>query len=185
MNLGDILSAAMCLALPLAGAAGVLVLGSGSKAGVYIYRTRKPGALFGWPVVGRHVAYVGQTKSFGHRHRQHTGTPRPWDPYARTGQPWSDLNPVCYRIPLPPWRWLLLLVEWMLIKTLLPVYNIKHNKTNPRKITAYRALQMRATRDKARMFGRAWWLARTVAALRWYHYVATVVLVAGVWGWAA
>jgi hypothetical protein len=172
-----------CLAIPAGLVAGVLVYGSNSRAGVYVYRTRKPGAPFGLPIIGRHFAYVGQSKRLDIRHRQHSGKPLPWDRYASTGQPWSDLNPVCYRLRLPPWRWLLLLVEALLIGLLWPVYNIKLNKHNPRRITAYRAIQMRATRDAlARHAGPTQLLARTIAALRWYHFAGMATLVAVGWG---
>ena len=186
MNATDALSAATCLVVPAGMVATVLVLGSGSKAGVYLYRTRKPGALLGWPVIGRHTAYVGQTKSFGHRHRQHTGRPIANDPYARAGAMWCDLAPRCYRIPLPPWRWLLLLVEWLMIKIMFPVYNVKHNKANPRRISQFRALQQRRSRDLQAHRGIVLGVGvRLVAALRWYHLVGSVVLVSVSVGWLA
>jgi hypothetical protein len=186
MSFLDWLDVSWCLLAPGAFVALVLFLGSGSKAGVYIYRTRKPGALLGWPVIGRHTAYVGQTKSFGHRHRQHIGKPLPHDPYASTGKPWADLGPRCYRIPLPAWRWLLWLVEWILIKMLLPVYNINHNKSNPRRITQYRAIHMRRTRDLQGQRGIVLGVGvRLLTALRWYHFVGSVALAAGMAGWLA
>jgi hypothetical protein len=181
----DWLNTLWCLTAPGAFVALVLFIGGGSKAGVYIYRTRKPGALLGWPVIGRHTAYVGQTKSFGHRHRQHIGRPLPYDPYASTGQPWSDLQPRCYRVPLPPWRWLLLLVEWAVVMVAFPVYNVRpRHPFNPRRITQYRAIQMRRSRDEQASLPLGV-LRRLVTALRWYHFVGSVALAAGMAGWLA
>lgn len=182
----DILTVAGTLVGVPAGLAGLaLLLGRNSRGGVYVWRTRKPGALLGWPLIGRHTAYVGQTKSFAHRKRQHLGRPIPNDPYASTGAAWSDLSPRCYEIPLPTLRPLLLLAEWILSAVLLPVYNVKPRiPWNPRRISRYRALQMRATRDsRARRPHGLALAARLVGALRWYHLVGTVVLLSVGAGW--
>jgi hypothetical protein len=184
VNAGDILNGLSCLTIPGAIVGGLLWLGSGSKGGVYVWRTRKPHAILGLPVIGRHVAYVGQTKSFAHRERQHLGRPIANDPYARTGAAWCDLSPRCYRIPLPTWRWLLLLVEALLITVLMPVYNVKLNKHNPRRITAFRALQMRAQRDRNAMRPSVLrYVAMMIGAIRWYHAVGSIALVAVGIGW--
>lgn len=106
------------------------------RGGVYIYRTNKPGAIFGWPIFGRHFGYVGETVSFAHRHKQHLDK-----------QPWSDLRPHCYRIPLPGWKWLLHAVETLLILVLMPVYNHKKNLWNPRRIPLDTARLLRRERD--------------------------------------
>jgi hypothetical protein len=176
------MEALLCLAVPALLTAAVLIGGVGSRSGVYVWRTRKPGAILGWPILGRHTAYVGQSSSFAHRRRQHLGKPAPWDAYATTGQPWADLSPRCYEIPLPPWKWLRLLVEWALIKVLFPVYNVKHNKANPRRISQPRAIQMRMQRERAGSgsFGLG---VRMVGALRWYHFAGTAALCAGCVGW--
>jgi hypothetical protein len=172
------MEALLCLAVPALLTAAVLIGGVGSKSGVYVWRTRKPGAWFGWPIVGRHTAYVGQTSSFAHRRRQHLGTPAPWDAYATRGQPWSDLSPRCYEIPLAPWKWWRKLVEYVLTKILLPVYPVQYNKWNPRRISQPRAIQMRMQRERAGTgsFGLG---VRVIGALRWYHFAGTVALGAG------
>lgn len=138
--------------------------------GVYVYRCRKPGAIFGWPLIGRHFAYVGETTSFHHRHLQHTvGGGR----YGHHAQPWADLDPVCVlRIPLPPWKWLLHLVETLFILLLWPVYNHKKNLWNPRRIPLQVAKAMRAVRDGHRR-GRTFF--RVLLGLR---LLAAIVLVA-------
>lgn len=184
--MNDLLGAlGLVLGVPASVTGLMLLLGRGSRGGVYIWRTRKPGALLGWPVIGRHFAYVGQTKSFAHRKRQHLGRPIPNDPYASTGAPWCDLAPRCYEIPLPNFRPILLLAEWILSAVLLPVYNVKPKiPWNPRRISRYRAIQMRATRDSRSRRPHAVALAaRLVGALRWYHLVGTVVLVSVGVGW--
>ena len=106
------------------------------KGGVYIYRVRKPSAILGWPIIGRHFGYVGETVSFWHRDRQH-----------KESQPWSDLNPKCYRIPLPGWKPLLLTVETLVILLVWPVYNHKKNLWNPRRIPLSAARRQREARD--------------------------------------
>jgi hypothetical protein len=174
----------ICPALALVAVAGLLIGGIGSRSGVYVWRTRKPGAVLGWPLIGRHTAYVGQSSSFAHRRRQHLGTPAPWDVYATRGKPWADLSPRCYEIPLAPWKWWRVLVEYFLIKILFPVYNVKHNKHNPRRISQPRAVQMRVQREHAGTgsFGIG---MRMVGALRWYHGVGVLLLGAGCVGWLA
>ncbi len=113
---------------------------------MYAYRTRRPSGL------GRHWGYVGQTSSFWHRHRQHCGletlTAGDWPP--RSGQPWADLDPRCYRIPLPNWKWLRLTVETLLIAVLWPVYNVQKNRWNPRRITPAHARAQRFDRNAGR-----------------------------------
>lgn len=109
------------------------------KGGVYVYRTRKPGARYNLPILSRHFGYVGQTSSFWHRHRQHSET-----------KPWADLDPRCYRIGLPRWKWLRLTVEALLIWTLLPVYNVQRNRANPRRITPVEARRHRYLRNNGR-----------------------------------
>lgn len=106
------------------------------RGGVYLYRTRKPAALFNLPLLSRHWAYVGQTSSFWHRHRQHGET-----------QPWSNLDPKCYRIPLPDWRWLRLVIEQAMICLVWPVYNHSGNLWNPRRIPLSMAKRQRYARD--------------------------------------
>lgn len=109
------------------------------SGGAYAYRTRKPGARYNLPILSRHFAYVGQTSSFWHRHRQHS-----------EGKPWADLDPACYRIPLPDWKWLRLVVEQLLIWALWPVYNVQGNRWNPRRITPIEARRQRMVRNRGR-----------------------------------
>jgi hypothetical protein len=174
---------ATVLGVPAGLVALALLFGRGSRGGVYVWRTRKPGALLGWPIIGRHFAYVGETSSFKHRERQHLGRPIPNDPYASTGAAWCDLAPRCYRIPLRG-KWLRKIAEPLLVWTLFPVYNVQFNKHNPRRISRYRAIQMRATRDsRARRPHAIALAARLVGALRWYHFVGSVVLASVGIGW--
>lgn len=106
--------------------------------GVYVYRCRKPGAVLGWPIIGRHFAYVGETTSFFHRHGQHMDQ-----------QPWADLEPRCVaRIPLPRYKPLMRFVETVLILLLWPVYNHSKNLWNPRRIDRRGAKLMRQMRDR-------------------------------------
>lgn len=97
---------------------------------------------------GRHFAYVGETTSFYHRHRQHTGNGGTTDRFITDAAPWSDLDPVCVaRLPLPRWKWLLRSVETLMILALAPVYNDRKNHHNPRRIARPTALRQRLTRD--------------------------------------
>lgn len=134
------------------------------QSGCYVWRTRKPHAFLGismrWllPVAvliglalwvtdqpwwlaliilffgGRHFAYCGETSSRYHRDRQHRyggGT------YGHTAKMWADLDPKVYPLPclLPWWAPGRKTQEWLYIKLLLPVYNVQHNRTNPRRIS--------------------------------------------------
>lgn len=118
------------------------------RGGVYLYRTRKPGARFNIPILSRHFGYAGETNSFHHRHLQHTvggGT------YQVKAKDWADLDPVCVlRIPLPDWRWLRLSVETVVIACTWPVYNHAKNRWNPRRIPLSVAHRQRLTRDRGR-----------------------------------
>lgn len=115
------------------------------RGGVYVYRTRKPGARYNIPVLSRHVGYVGQSNNFRRRHEQHVNG---GGEYNSIPKPWADLDPVCYRIGLPDWKWLRLTVEALLIWTLFPVYNVQRNRANPRRITPAEARHHRAVRDR-------------------------------------
>lgn len=145
-----------------------------SKSGVYIYRTRKPGAIFGLPIIGRHFAYVGETISFYHRGKQHL---LGGGAYSVTQKSWSDLDPKCYYIPLLPWKWLLRAVETITIGLTWPVYNIQKNRWNPRRITPQRARAQRDARDAKS------WTWRFVTALRPVHTVAIMAIGYGSYMW--
>lgn len=114
---------------------------------VYAYRTRKPGAVLGLPVLGRHFAYVGQTRNPKARHREHLeGGGR----YGCVPKDWADLDPkryVLFRMRHCP-QWVLDLAEWLMIQLLLPVYNVQHNRANPRRIRPEVAKRQRAQRDR-------------------------------------
>lgn len=113
---------------------------------VYVYRTRKPGALLGLPLLGRHTAYVGQTRNLSARHQEHmNGGGR----YGQEAKPWADLSPrryVVFRMRHCP-QWVLNTVEVALIRLLCPVYNVAHNRGNPRRITPRRAKRQRLSRN--------------------------------------
>ena len=101
---------------------------------LYLYRTRRPSGF------GQHIGYIGVTNSPHYRDVQH-----------RAYQPWSDLIACRYVIPLGrvP-RFLACFLEALLIQLVLPVYNVQHNRGNPRRIKPWKA---RAQRD-ARYYGR-------------------------------
>ena len=110
-----------------------------AKGGCYLIRAKKPGAYFGWPVISRHVAYIGETTSYYHRRNQHFYGDTRW---GHAPQPWSDLEPKFYRLPTALWRykWARLLQETMWIWLLCPVYNVKQQPPwNIRRITKAKA----------------------------------------------
>lgn len=113
---------------------------------IYVYRTRKPGAVFGVPVLGRHTAYVGQTRNLPARHAEHLhGGGR----YGQPAKPWADLKPrryVVLRMKRCP-QWVLNVVEHLAIRLLLPVYNVQHNRGNPRRITPPAARRQHSVRE--------------------------------------
>lgn len=115
------------------------------NSGVYVYRTRKPAARLRIPFLSYHFAYVGETKSFHHRHMQHVAGGGRFNSEQRS---WADLEPrVWLRISLPPWKWLLRSVETLVILLLWPVYNVSKNRWNPRRIQPASALWQRQCRD--------------------------------------
>lgn len=142
-------------------------------SGVYIIRTRKPHAPIGFPLIGRHVGYVGQTNSFGHRIPQHLyggGT------YMAKPKPWADLAPKASYIHLPNWKALRLAVELVLIWVLCPVYNVQRQPVwNLRRIRPRAATRHRALRDRAPMG----WMWPLLA--RWAVYVALGAVAWAVW----
>lgn len=135
--------------------------------GVYAYRARKPNARFRIPILSYHWAYVGETTSFYHRHRQHMGLIEGGRNTGRVHihmpKPWTDLEPyVAFRIGLPQWKWLLRSVETLVIMLLWPVYNDRKNHWNPRRITLPHATAQRARRAAGRtsdflVFRALWW----------------------------
>lgn len=133
-----------------------------SRGGLYLWRTRKPWAVFGLPIIGRHFGYGGRTSSFYHREGQHLGQERNGGSAkmkdASKEASWSDLSPKCYRIPFPdwmsatPWRRKNLVepLETVLIALTCPVYNVDQQPPwNLRKIDRKTAAKQRAYRDAA------------------------------------
>jgi hypothetical protein len=114
------------------------------KGGVYAYRTRKPGAHLRLPLLSYHWGYVGRTNSFRHRDLQHL---RGGGQFNAEAKPWADLEPRCYRLRLPNWRWLQATVEALVIWALWPVYNVSLNRHNPRRIPLKTARWQRRQRD--------------------------------------
>lgn len=121
-----------------------------SGQGVYLFRTRKPHAPFGLPLLGRHNGYVGQTNSYAHRYEQHVkGGGR----YRVRAKEWADLDPHFYRIlPLPRWLfictpWVVNILEALCILVLMPVYNDRLNGWNLRRISIKRQRAHRFMRD--------------------------------------
>lgn len=117
-------------------------------AGVYVFRTRRPGLFGHVPILGRHFAYVGESRHVRSRWSQHViGSVR----YNMLPKPWTDLKPSWYFIPIPfaP-KWLLLSIETALIALLWPVYNYQKNLWNPRRIPLRSAQRQRGSRDVVR-----------------------------------
>jgi hypothetical protein len=144
-------------------------------AGVYVFRTRRPGVLgtmpaglmpaavliggftswvlgYAWWVAllgllfcSRHTAYVGESTAVRLRKRAHLEGSVKWNAPAK---PWSDLEPSWYFIPLPgaP-KFVLRAVETLLIALLWPVYNHAKNLWNPRRIPLSAAKRQRNHRD--------------------------------------
>lgn len=154
------------------------------RRGVYVWRTKKPHAPIGLPIIGRHTAYVGQSSSHRHRERQHLGLD------IRYGAPaasWSDLEPKRYTlwVLFPGWRRARLAQEWLWIKLLMPVYNDQHNRWNPRRISRRQARAQREARD-ARRSGRRplsnWAVDMLLTSVR---LIIVATLLAGWIGWRA
>lgn len=134
------------------------------NGGVYVYRARKPAARLRIPILSWHCAYVGETTSFHHRHLQHVTGP--------AQRPWADRDPyVWLRIPLPPWKWLLLTVETLVILALWPAYNHAKNGWNPRRVSLRDQQWQRTMRDCA-----GWCVNWT-----WAHSLALAAVAFGVW----
>jgi len=144
-------------------------------AGVYVFRTRRPGIIGrmpmwlpvaagllswplllmlgypGWPallvllILPRHFAYVGESNAVRLRKKAHLEGSLKYDTPPK---PWADLDPSWYFIPLPgaP-KAILRLVEAIVIQLLWPVYNHQKNLTNPRRIPLSAAKRQRGQRD--------------------------------------
>jgi hypothetical protein len=114
-------------------------------AGVYVFRTRRPGLLGRIPFFGRHFAYVGESNAVQLRKDAHLlGGGK----YRAVPKHWADLKPTHYVIPLPGapkhvLRW----IETLVILLCWPVYNDAKNKWNPRRIPLSSARRQRGQRD--------------------------------------
>jgi hypothetical protein len=155
--------------------AGVLALFTalGARPARKWYRKckRRRGGVYLWRVdhhlnrARRVTGYVGETVSFFFRAKQHMGVSRfdpvtgqavkgrgPGVPMVKVpAQPWSDLNPVMYKVIKLPWwlcwKWVLRPLETLVILCTWPVYNDAKNHWNPRRIPKGLAQAQRATRD--------------------------------------
>jgi len=148
------------------GAGAVLFIAQRPLARWYRKVRRRRGGVYLWRVdhhrnrVRRVNGYVGETVSFYFRSRQHMGVShysemgkgRLVTPIKVPSQPWSDLNPVMYKvIPLPwwlCWKWVLRPLETLVILCTWPVYNDAKNRWNPRRIDKRVARAQRAARDQ-------------------------------------
>jgi hypothetical protein len=118
--------------------------------GTYGWRTKKPHAPLGLPIIGRHWGYIGQTGSRWHRDRQHLHGDARWGSAPAS---WSDLEPKRYPLPclFPQWRWSRELSELLWTWLLCPVYPEKKQPPwNLRRISRARAARMREARDRRR-----------------------------------
>jgi hypothetical protein len=123
------------------------------RGGLYVWRTRKPWAIFGLPLIGRHFAYAGMTNCYAAREGQHLNGSVT---YNKPAASWSNLKPKCYRVlPLPDWmthdelgRKFVKALETLLIALTIPVYNEQQQAPwNLRKISRREAARQRAERD--------------------------------------
>jgi hypothetical protein len=83
------------------------------------------------------------------RQLEHEGRGR----YGAPAKPWIDLDPRWFRLRLPWWMgfaWVLLPIEYVAIKLLLPRYNVQHNRANPRRVPLAEQRRQRAERDRMR-----------------------------------
>lgn len=145
------------------------------KGGCYAFRCNKPGAYFGWPVVGRHWAYVGETTSYYHRRQQHVLGDSHWGAAPKA---WADLKPRFYRLPTVLWQFksARLVQETVYVWLLCPVYNVKQQPPyNMRRISSTKARQQRWARQQ---FGPVYAAVRSAA-----RGVVLLALVA-VLGWS-
>lgn len=147
--------------------------------GIYLFRTRKPHAPFGLPIIGRHNGYVGQSNDYARRYEQHI---RGGGRYNVRAKHWSDLRPRFHRIlPLPRWMfeltpWAVNMIEALCILVLLPVYNVKLNKHNLRRISLQRQRAHRFMRDSTPP-GALRFINSALTLLKWIALIATGVLI--------
>jgi hypothetical protein len=181
-----------------------------APGGVYLFRTRKPGAFYGWSLrwalvgmtavgallyalggwwwlaplcllmSGRHSAYVGQTSNYARRLKQHLEGDVRWGAKPKD---WNDLEPRFYRLPtlFPRHEIARLIQEWVYVQILLPAYNVKLQPPwNARRIRPSTAAHQRALRGRLGLWYR---IPRAV-----FRYGLVIAIFAGsVWltpgGW--
>ncbi len=144
-------------------------------AGVYVFRTRRPGiigrlpawlapvaaglslvclmmlgynpwfALLAFLFNSRHFGYVGETNAMQLRKSAHLIG---GGKFKAEPKPWADLEPSHYFLRLPASKQLLRFVETVGILLFWPVYNHKKNLWNPRRISLASAQGQRAMRDR-------------------------------------
>ena len=157
------------------------------RGGLYVWRVRKPHAILGLPIIGRHFGYAGMTNSYSCRELEHlTGrSPRLRPDQYKLPASWSDLEPRCYRLlPLPDsltrsefGRVIVKGLETALIGLTCPVYNDKQQAPwNLRKISRERAARMRDQRDTNRGLA-----TQGRFVLRMLIYAVATFLI--IWGW--
>jgi hypothetical protein len=145
-------------------------------AGCYFFTTRKPGAFFGWPIIGRHVGYVGEGYNRALREEEHlNGSIR----FTAKPKDWNDLEPRFHR--LPRWwthvRWWRKAQETLWIWLLCPVYNrAKQPPYNVRRVNGRSAQFQRMLRDNLGL-----WYKIPRAIMRW----GTLATIGGLTIWIA
>lgn len=142
---------------------------------IYAYRTDKPHAPLGLPIIGRHWGYAGRTNNPDRRHLEHTVG---GGPYNHGQKSWADLRPRRFVIFGMKLRMELTthLLEWLTIKMLFPVYNVHMNRTNPRRITPRAQVSQRFARDQFGTTARAGRLG-----FRWVLLLAAIGLPYALW----
>jgi len=142
--------------------------------GCYVFRVRKPGAFWGWPIIGRHFGYVGEGYSRKLRETEHLkGSTR----FQAMPKDWVDLEPSFFRLPgvRCDIRWLRKFQETLWIWLLIPVYNTRKQPFyNLRRVSTKRAAWQRMMRDKLGL-----WYKVPRAIMRWS--LAAVIMGLTVW----
>ena len=119
------------------------------RQSIYLYRTRRPGTPW------THNGYVGRTCRLDLRDAQHRAD-KAWYPLVKRRYVLFSA-----RVPL----FLIVALEWLAIKLLMPVYNVQHNRWNPRRVRPGRVGQV------------------TVSYLDLVPVAAFVALAVALWGW--
>jgi len=152
--------------------------------GLYVWRTDKPHAIIGLPIIGRHFAYAGMTNSYYWREQQQLkGSVK----YGTAPYSWSDLRPKRYKVlPLHPFwthgrhrRKVMKALETLLIWVLCPVYNdTQQAPYNLRRISRRSAAAQRVARDELGIAARY-----AKAFLRLCVWVMLIIAAIMIWRW--